>query len=753
MINYLLKIYGDNVIASMTNPKGIITFVTKAYEIISGYTKDELIGQPHNIVRHPDMPSSVFKNMWEVISSGKIWKGEVLNLKKDGGFYWVNTTISPYLDENNNILGYSSVREDITANKELKKLNREVYNMLDNIDEGFLIFDKDFNIQNNYSKKCLDILNQDSLDNKNISEILFGNDIEKKEIFDYGYSEILKTDDELSKELLISLLPIEHHNKDNIFTIKYKFLPNKTSLLLLLDVTRERELENSIKYEQQSQKMIIAIAKHKKETVELIKSFLKFIKNIKKDSDLSELKRTLHTFKGLFAQLEMLYITDTIHNIESQIKNNDFDTEFLSIFMKSNLEISLKEDLTIIEDTLGKEFLSFTETITVEKKVINSIRTKVKSILDLEINNKIIFEDLLNEIDSVEDEYLIDMLKIYRTTVTSISTSIKKDIYPLEIQGDKNLLISKKFKYFTDSLIHIFRNAIVHGIEYPDVRESIDKDRKGKIICKYELIDKNIIISISDDGKGIDENDIILKAIDLGITNSIDIKKLSSQEILDFIFLSEFTTTKDVNKIAGRGVGLSCVKDEVLKLNGSVDIVNKKDKGLKFIFTIPYLKTRKNISTQSALSSFTTIFTKVIKIFLENDILVNVNKIQDKIISNFNRFYSSIKFTNDDIEILLVISIDRNLINEVLDIFIPEINDISQREEMFESLPNEIVNIIGGLSIRDFPSKYEDLNMSEPIFIDQDILKSFQSNNISLVNELETNKGNLECTTILIKED
>jgi len=751
--DYLLKLYGDNVIASITNKKGIITFVTKAYEIISGYSADELIGKPHNIVRHPDMPSLVFKEMWDTISSGKTWVGEVLNLKKDGGYYWVNSIITPYKDKNNNIIGYSSVREDITATKELQKLNMQVYNMLDNLDEGFLIFDENFKIQKGYSKKCLEILHQDTLEGKDISEVLFQNDIEKKEIFDYGYSEILKTDDELSKELLISILPTEHNNEKNIFTIKYKFLPNKTSLLLLFDVTRERELEKSIKYEQQMQKMIIAIAKHKKETSELIKSFNSFIKSINKKSDLYEIKKELHTFKGMFAQFEMLYITDTIHNIESEIKKNNLEKNFLIIFIKSNLEISLQEDLTIIADILGKDFLSFVDTVTIERKVIDSIRTKVKSILDLEINNKIIFDDLLNEIDSFDDKYVIDMLKIYRTTVQSISNSIKKEMYPLEIIGDKKLLISKDFKYFIDSLVHIFRNAIVHGIEFPDIRESLDKDRKGKIICKYELVDKNIIISISDDGKGINENDIIIKAIDLGVINNIDINKLSNQDILQFIFLPEFTTTKELNKIAGRGVGLSCVKDELEKLNGKVELINKKDKGLTFVFTIPYLKTRKNISVQSRATSFMSIFTKVTKHFLENDIKVKVNSIKDKKVSNFNRFYSCLKFTNEDLEIVFIVSIDKELINKILDIFISEIDCEDEREEMFESLPNEIVNIIGGLSIRDFPQRYENLNMSEPIILDENILCSFQSKHTTLINEIETNKGNFECTIIIIKED
>ena len=77
-----------------TDLDGIITYASQAYESISGYTKEELIGKPHSIVRHPDMPTSAFKNLWNTIKDGQTWNGEVKNLKKDGSFYWVDATIS-----------------------------------------------------------------------------------------------------------------------------------------------------------------------------------------------------------------------------------------------------------------------------------------------------------------------------------------------------------------------------------------------------------------------------------------------------------------------------------------------------------------------------------------------------------------------------------------------------------------------------------------------------------------------------------
>ncbi len=118
----LVLLLDKYVISSKTDTAGIITYASKAFLEISGYTEDELLNMKHSIVRHPDMKSDIFKNMWEVIKSGKIWKGEVKNLKKDGSFYWVYAVISPDYDSENNIIGYSAIRTDITAQKESQYL-------------------------------------------------------------------------------------------------------------------------------------------------------------------------------------------------------------------------------------------------------------------------------------------------------------------------------------------------------------------------------------------------------------------------------------------------------------------------------------------------------------------------------------------------------------------------------------------------------------------------------------------------------
>ena len=119
----LKKIMNEHIISSTTDLKGVITSVSEAFCNISGYTRNELIGEPHNIIRHPDVPKQAFKNLWNTIQNNKVWYGEVKNLKKDGGFYWVEAIVSPIYNDNNIKVGYSSIRHNITDNKKVEELN------------------------------------------------------------------------------------------------------------------------------------------------------------------------------------------------------------------------------------------------------------------------------------------------------------------------------------------------------------------------------------------------------------------------------------------------------------------------------------------------------------------------------------------------------------------------------------------------------------------------------------------------------
>jgi len=124
-LDEFLKALDSTVIISRTDTEGIITYVNERFEEISGYPKEELIGQPHNIVRNPSVPPEVFEKLWREIKKGNIWRGEFANRTKDGRDYYVKSSIIPIHDENDNIIEYMAIREDVTSLVESRKKAEE----------------------------------------------------------------------------------------------------------------------------------------------------------------------------------------------------------------------------------------------------------------------------------------------------------------------------------------------------------------------------------------------------------------------------------------------------------------------------------------------------------------------------------------------------------------------------------------------------------------------------------------------------
>jgi len=100
----------DDFIVTKTDAKGRILYANRIFIALSGFTEAELLGSQHNIIRHPEMPRSVFKLLWDTIATGQEFMGYVKNMAKDGSFYWVMATVTPDRDAQRNISGYTSVR-------------------------------------------------------------------------------------------------------------------------------------------------------------------------------------------------------------------------------------------------------------------------------------------------------------------------------------------------------------------------------------------------------------------------------------------------------------------------------------------------------------------------------------------------------------------------------------------------------------------------------------------------------------------
>jgi len=122
-------IFSGGAIISQTDLKGVITYVNRKFCTVSGYSVNELIGKEHNIIRHPDMPHTVFEKMWNAISAGHTWNGLIKNIRKDGLYFWADTEILPIKDETKKLTGFIATRKKASKKdiEEIKLTYNKMY--------------------------------------------------------------------------------------------------------------------------------------------------------------------------------------------------------------------------------------------------------------------------------------------------------------------------------------------------------------------------------------------------------------------------------------------------------------------------------------------------------------------------------------------------------------------------------------------------------------------------------------------------
>lgn len=167
-----------------------------------------------------------------------------------------------------------------------------------------------------------------------------------------------------------------------------------------------------------------------------------------------------------------------------------------------------------------------------------------------------------------------------------LSKKLGKEI-SLELSGEEIELDKSVVDGIMTPLSHILRNAIDHGIEPPDEREQLGKTRTGKIRISATSNARHVMISISDDGRGLDRKLLIHKAVEKGLIAAEEVEELSPEEIDNLVFLPGFSTAETVTEISGRGVGLDVVSDSVKGLLGGITLSNTPGQGTEFILRLP----------------------------------------------------------------------------------------------------------------------------------------------------------------------
>ncbi len=170
--------------------------------------------------------------------------------------------------------------------------------------------------------------------------------------------------------------------------------------------------------------------------------------------------------------------------------------------------------------------------------------------------------------------------------VRDLARSLNKEV-DLVLKGEETDLDKNLVEALADPLVHLVRNAVDHGVEMPDDRERIGKSRTGTVVLSAEQEGDHILLTISDDGGGMDPEVLRKIAIDKGVLDADAAARLSDQECFHLIFAPGFSTKEEISDISGRGVGMDVVKTRIVQLNGTVDIDSEKGIGTTLQIKVP----------------------------------------------------------------------------------------------------------------------------------------------------------------------
>jgi two-component system chemotaxis sensor kinase CheA len=359
------------------------------------------------------------------------------------------------------------------------------------------------------------------------------------------------------------------------------------------------------------------------------------------DQTLAEIFRLLHNLKANSKAIGYLKISDVAHKLEtafSLIRNKElaFSDEVVTVLFDGidllgelitnidnvadpepdpvllrNLDIIVENlsdnaiELAKVQKYNTSKNLSLSDLVYIQIKKLDHMMNLVGELMIdrdriLSISKEVEHDELKSVSShlyritedlqySVMDARLVNIGSLYNKfprIVRDIAAAEKKEVdlelTGVDIQIDRNIL-----QIITDSLLHLVRNAVTHGLELPDVRERKGKSRVGHLKLSAQSDRENVLLELSDDGNGMDFKQIKRTAVERQLVTAEAVEGLTDTEVLSFLFEPGFSTAKEVTEFSGRGVGLDVVKNAIDSIGGRLMIDSAKGKGTTFTMLLP----------------------------------------------------------------------------------------------------------------------------------------------------------------------
>jgi len=451
--------------------------------------------------------------------------------------------------------------------------------------QGAFSIDKSLKVVGTFSISCNQIFDQYIMGKPMLK--LFDLDDENYRFFHETLTMIFNEQYEF-KDGFIALLPSELTIKNRIYQVEYMIEKTYSTVLhvVMNDITIMRQLEEKLEENKQVNRFIVNAVKFQRELEQLILKVDDFMKRLTMDLVSKELLMEIHTIKGNLSQFGFVKFEKGVHEMESFLEEHDWQQLDTKVFeqKKEQMYLFFKEEQEVLKPYLGSDFMNDKrKRVEVSVEYINYLECMYLNKHKHDLGNM----SFLKALKRIRYINLKELFKRYSDYIDTLSLQLNRYVMPLEILGDNVFVDPKKSEALIMVMAAVFRNALVHGIEDPETRIEMGKDSCGQLTCRVDTGNGYILISISDDGRGMDPEAIGKLAVSKGIITSDQFDRLNDEEKLKLIFESSMSVKKEVDLYSGRGYGLASVKQTIKKYGGRIKVESIRGEGTHMHFEVP----------------------------------------------------------------------------------------------------------------------------------------------------------------------
>ena len=478
-------------------------------------------------------------------------------------------------------------RELQAANEALNTTQEAMRNLLDNADQGFLTVGPDLSVDDQSSAACVAILGRPPA-GESILDLLC-RDLPADDTANVRATleSLFRDTDAYLRELKIELLPAELQLDGRSLKVGYKHLEDRNRIMLVLtDVTETARLAEAVDAERHRLEMTVLAVKESDTFWSLVADYRTFLddelpalaRQFETTIPSGEVYRRVHTFKGLLAQFSFYESPRRLHEVETVLARSEAWTEAAALQALSSAPLTraLEADLVVLRDGPDAD--------ATPNRLAQFSRTARDLLVDAKTSPAI--RELLQSLARAGMIDVKSTLGLYSRGVASLAMRLEKRLAPIEIAGEQVFLPPELYNAFFRSLVHVFRNAVDHGLETPEDRVAAGKPEEGRITCAVRARRDQVEILVADDGGGIDRARLEAK---LAATGE-DPKRAAGLDLGELVFWFGLSSHDEASATSGRGVGLAAVKYELDQLGGKVVVESRVGVGTSFMFRIPVLE-------------------------------------------------------------------------------------------------------------------------------------------------------------------